>query len=340
MTCAGVIATCQIVKMPRSFLVKSQESRDKEKKHGIGIAKLVYDPTRAATVITTLAKPEPRRPVITFAQANIHPKTVWKHSWITPSSMKSSCPMPIQSYVIESKVKENQTTSTVPTHFFRPFLPLPIPSRQPYVTNGHLSAAVTSFSSDEEGRLSSPGSDCGETFQEKKGFNRRMNSRKSGQKLKCADCGKEYCTAGGLNKHQQTQCRARQNGRTFQCKYCPKEYTALGALKMHLRTHTLPCKCGLCGKAFSRPWLLQGHIRTHTGEKPFSCPHCQRAFADRSNLRAHLQTHTQIKRYSCSFCSRTFSRMSLLNKHTKSGCDRMKGNLQPHTQTEGLTIRQ
>lgn len=151
------------------------------------------------------------------------------------------------------------------------------------------------------------------------------SSESGGVKYECETCGKTYATFSGFTKHKQYYCTP-QSKKQFNCKHCEKTYFSLGALKMHIRTHTLPCKCKVCGKAFSRPWLLQGHMRTHTGEKPFKCQHCGRAFADRSNLRAHLQTHSDVKKYCCKRCDKTFSRMSLLVKHEESACVTMEGS--------------
>ncbi|KAI1892778.1 hypothetical protein AGOR_G00137030 [Albula goreensis] len=195
---------------------------------------------------------------------------------------------------------------------YTPVSPSTTSAPGPLDLSSQSSTSSSSSSEEDEGRTSDPPSpepaDC----------------------FQCTRCRKSYSGPAALSRHQLTcagggdpqRACSSQAGRSsaFRCKHCPKEYNSLGALKMHIRSHTLPCVCTTCGKAFSRPWLLRGHIRTHTGERPFSCPHCSRAFADRSNLRAHLQTHSEVKKYQCGACSRTFSRMSLLHKHTLTGC--------------------
>ncbi|XP_029049254.1 protein escargot-like [Osmia bicornis bicornis] len=189
--------------------------------------------------------------------------------------------------------------------------------------SGRSSAGSTSVGSTiVNPKIEKTGVNSGSTVSLSSTSSSSSSSSSTSPRYQCPDCGKSYSTYSGLSKHQQFHCAAAegQAKKSFSCKYCEKVYVSLGALKMHIRTHTLPCKCHLCGKAFSRPWLLQGHIRTHTGEKPFSCQHCNRAFADRSNLRAHLQTHSDVKKYSCTSCSKTFSRMSLLTKHQEGGC--------------------
>lgn len=111
----------------------------------------------------------------------------------------------------------------------------------------------------------------------------------------CLHCSNNYASLSALSHHQlshfpQIERASSQptEGSTrpaFHCKHCPKEYTSLGALKMHIRSHTLPCVCPTCGKAFSRPWLLRGHIRTHTGTNPLT----QACQSQRSDFRPALQ---------------------------------------------------
>ncbi|CAL4126402.1 unnamed protein product, partial [Meganyctiphanes norvegica] len=208
-----------------------------------------------------------------------------------------------------------------------PYLP-PSPQASPLTPDQlpmPVSPGITFRHYPDSSALISPVSTCSSTASEEEDESSAARQQRRDSRYSCSDCGKSYSTYSGLSKHKQFHCAA-LGAKSFACKHCHKVYTSLGALKMHIRTHTLPCKCHLCGKAFSRPWLLQGHIRTHTGEKPFNCTQCDRSFADRSNLRAHLQTHADIKKYACNTCHKTFSRMSLLNKHTESGCPAIPGN--------------
>lgn len=120
-----------------------------------------------------------------------------------------------------------------------------------FSVNSIISPTPSSLASDDSGRGSEP-SDVNSSAE-------KMTSSKS-KRYQCLDCNKHYSTQSGLQKHQEFHCST-QIKKTFSCKHCEKVYVSLGALKMHIRTHTLPCKCKLCGKAFSRPWLLQGKSR-------------------------------------------------------------------------------
>lgn len=129
-----------------------------------------------------------------------------------------------------------------------------------FSVNKLVSPTPSSHGSDDSGRGSEHSEDVhslGESTGKHYGSKMPLTASKKSDRYQCPDCNKSYSTQSGLAKHQEFHCSS-QVKKSFSCKHCEKVYVSLGALKMHIRTHTLPCKCKLCGKAFSRPWLLQG----------------------------------------------------------------------------------
>ncbi|XP_076358283.1 uncharacterized protein LOC143250941 [Tachypleus tridentatus] len=267
---------------------------------------------------TVVSRPEESscRQTVVSHYHHYHPDTTYSFGYVgqlqTPMSPPRSPPTSYND-LTRSTNKPILDSPVSAKELFSPIKSLPlqalVPSKsEAWIPYGH-----------QESLLTAPPSPESEEENSRDSSTTVSKTLSANSRYQCLECDKNYSTLSGLSKHRQFHCESTTK-KSFSCKHCDKVYVSLGALKMHIRTHTLPCTCTLCGKAFSRPWLLQGHIRTHTGEKPFSCPHCTRAFADRSNLRAHLQTHSDVKKYRCKSCNKTFSRMSLLVKHEEGIC--------------------
>ena len=281
--------------------------------------------SEVAARVSTAQRPTvlraPIKPTSTYAigtpKSNVtNVRSFLKQEVTTPNTTHNNFAPPTPRSPLRNSLKE---CSSWPYHPYLPLAVYGLPSTMtpPRIIDSHRHRSGSVSPPEVDNNSSSPSGSCSSS--DSGGSSPEGLSSSSIVRMPCPDCGRRYATLAGLTRHRQFHC-LKDMTKSFDCKHCDKKYTSLGALKMHIRTHTLPCKCHLCGKAFSRPWLLQGHIRTHTGEKPFQCTECERCFADRSNLRAHLQTHAEVKKYACRSCPKTFSRMSLLVKHEDHGC--------------------
>ncbi|XP_012251789.2 zinc finger protein 184-like [Athalia rosae] len=83
---------------------------------------------------------------------------------------------------------------------------------------------------------------------------------------------------------------ARKTGRRLLCDFCKKEFNHTGDLNKHRRRHTgeKPYECSQCEQKFAHASNLARHQRVHSGERPFVCPTCGRSFTRRDKLTIHI----------------------------------------------------
>ena len=107
---------------------------------------------------------------------------------------------------------------------------------------------------------------------------------------------------------------------THKCDFCGKGFKTTNKLRLHTRVHTgeRPCKCSVCGSAFTVSSTLHRHMRTiHTQERRFKCTVCSKAFTQKQHLDQHVRIHTGEKPYKCHECGKVFTRRSNLNNHLR-----------------------
>lgn len=200
-------------------------------------------PAKFAKIADFLRNGETSKPAPLNTPTSYEPEVLKYSSSVSKSTQASQC-KPLNFSVAESQ------------NYRLP--PYSINWSEHFSVNKLVSPTPSSQASDDSGRGSVHSEDISVDKSTDSESNKSRHSKKA-ERYQCPDCNKSYSTQSGLVKHQEFLCTT-QVKKSFSCKHCDKVYVSLGALKMHIRTHTLPCKCKLCGKAFSRPWLLQGNV--------------------------------------------------------------------------------
>ncbi|XP_067121231.1 zinc finger protein Gfi-1b-like [Centruroides vittatus] len=159
--------------------------------------------------------------------------------------------------------------------------------------------------------------DCGKTFGTAHGLEVHTRRSHGGQRpFACLRCNKTFGHEVSLDLHRAVH----NNERSFECKQCGKSFKRSSTLSTHLLIHsdTRPYPCQYCGKRFHQKSDMKKHTYIHTGEKPHKCTVCGKAFSQSSNLITHTRKHTGFKPFACDVCPRAFQRKVDLRRHRET----------------------
>lgn len=127
---------------------------------------------------------------------------------------------------------------------------------------------------------------CPESFarSDKLLVHKRTHSRDYG--YKCDWCPRSYPGKRTLKKHVMQQHTGEQS---IICAQCGLQFTSQSGLNRHMPTHTKERKylCDMCPKSYLRSDKLLAHRRSHRNEFIYTCKWCDKGFPEKRSLKRH-----------------------------------------------------
>ena len=145
---------------------------------------------------------------------------------------------------------------------------------------------------------------CGKKFKTKKSLSQHLETHKTGERVQCQHCGKDYKDSTGLKIHV---FHVHNNERNFVCNHSGCEYstTTASRLKIHASSHfdrSIACTVEGCDKRFKTSKQMKYHLTTHTTEYNYKCPFdgCDKRFKTEKGSKTHYKKqHTENEILRC-----------------------------------------
>ncbi|CRK89844.1 CLUMA_CG003425, isoform A [Clunio marinus] len=193
--------------------------------------------------------------------------------------------------------------------------------------------------------------ECRQIFKTKAGLDKHFAKRHGPNKkfFICSQCGRNFCNAKVLERHEITHELPSELRRNFACSECKKCFISNQARSFHFAKYhekILSYFCEICFKGFYTKTSLTSHEETHKPSESvvcdlcngsfktlkymkkhrsshflplhgsyFLCDICHKQFRKKSLLRAHMLVHSKTAEHTCNICLRSFKKRAYLNTH-------------------------
>ena len=145
---------------------------------------------------------------------------------------------------------------------------------------------------------------CSKKFKIKRCLSVHLESHKTGERVQCQHCGKDFKDSTCLKNHVLHQ---HNNERNFVCNHsgCQYSTTTAARLKMHVTYHSdrsIVCTVEGCDKRFKTKNCLKSHMTSHNTEYIYKCPFngCDKRFKTEKYSKTHYRLqHTKKELFRC-----------------------------------------